>query len=1074
MKRFLLLLPLLFAGIAAFSQNWVEDFYAPANAKSPMNFYQIQKDFNESFSKYDIQGGYYYENGQKKKAGGWKQFKRWEWLWETRINLKTGEFPDVNIVEIQKSFHSNYSKSAPDLSNWQSMGPSSSAGGYAGVGRINCIAFHPTDPNTFWVGAPSGGLWKTDDGGASWTVLTDNLPVIGVSEVIIPNDYETSQTIYIATGDRDAGDNYSIGVLKSTDGGQTWDQTGLTFPVSSRYRITRFLVHPTQQNIFYAATNGGIYKSTNSGDTWTNVLSGLFFDMEFKHGSEDNTLFAVTASQSGSSRIYKTTDAGLNWTVVHTFPTKAYRIEMDVSRSNPDYVYALSSDTGGGLEGIYRSNNGGASFEKVYDPSTTGKNLLNWYINSTEAGGQGWFDLTLSVSPTSEFILYLGGVNSWKSNTGGLTWNCVNFWTSYTGYNTVGAPVVHADKHYMTFQNDNTFFEANDGGIYKTTDGGSTWNDLTNGLVISQMYKLGVSQTIKDEVITGLQDNGSKLTSSGNWYDVKGGDGMECIIDYTDVKVQYATYVDGQIDRTLNRWNNRTNITASLNANGEKGAWVTPYMLDPNDNQIIYLGYEDVWKSVNRGDSWIKISNLGLSNKIRSMAIAPSNSKTLYITDLNKFYRTTNGGTNWTDLTHKVPTSGNAITYISVDDKDPLHVWITLGGYGGSKALESTDGGETWTDISAGLPTVPANTIIQNKLSKSQHLYAGTDIGVFFREGNGEWTLFSNNLPSVIVTELEIHYDKQQAESSVLYASTYGRGLWKSNLSDFQLPEIQLSKIEGKYYVSNDSTAVINISYLLNETFTSNSFTAYLSDATGKFDASVAIGVVESDANGTIVARIPTGTPSGSNYKVKVFSSSPEFESPASNSFEVVLDLVSPEVTVSSSVGTNTSLESFDVKVKFSKDVNHFSDEDITLTNATLNTFVQNSQAEYTVSISPQESGSVALSVAADVAYDMLGNWNVASNQWSVTYTPTSAELMLAFGVNIFPNPTKGLLTIDVKKPYQKGMVSVYTLAGKQVYQHKLKANQRNSVDLTHLTKGVYLLKLSIDQTDLTQRVVIE
>lgn len=1073
MRRFFLLLPLLFAASAAFSQSWLEDFYAPNDAKSPSNFYQIQKDFNEYWSKYDIQGGYYYENGQKKKAGGWKQFKRWEWLWETRINLKTGEFPDVNIVEIQKSFLDKYSKSTPDLSNWQSMGPSSSAGGYAGVGRINCIAFHPTDPNTFWVGAPSGGLWKTDDGGASWSVLTDNLPVIGVSEIIIPSDYETSQTIYIATGDRDAGDNYSIGVLKSTDGGQSWNQTGLTFPVSSGYRITRLLVHPTQQNIFYAATNGGIFKSTNSGDTWTIVLSGLFFDMEFKHGSEDNILFAVTANRTGSSVIYRTTDAGQNWSVVHTFPTKAYRIEMDVSRSNSEYVYALSSDTGGGLEGIYRSSNGGVSFEKVYDPSSTGKNLLNWYINSSEAGGQGWFDLTLSVSPTSEFILYLGGVNTWKSNTGGLTWNCANFWTSYTGYNTVGAPVVHADKHYMTYQNDNTFFEANDGGIYKTTDGGSTWNDLTNGLVISQMYKLGVSQTVKDEVITGLQDNGSKLTGSGNWSDVKGGDGMECIIDYTDVKVQYATYVNGQIDRTLNRWTNRVDISAKI-PGGPNGAWVTPYMLDPNDNQIIYVGYEDVWKSINRGDSWIKISNLGLSNKIRSMAIAPSSSKTFYITDLNNFYRTTNGGTSWTDLTAKVPTTGNAITYISVDDKDPQRVWITLGGYGGSKALESTDGGETWSDISAGLPTVPANTIIQNKLSKTQHLYAGTDIGVFFREGNGEWTLFSNNLPSVIVTELEIHYDKQQAANSVLYASTYGRGLWKSNLSDFMLPEIQIEKIYDKFYVSNDSTASINISYLLNEIFTGNSFTAYLSDASGNFDASVAIGVVESDASGTIVAKIPTGTPSGSNYRVKVFSSNPEFESPASNPFEVVLDLVSPEVTVSSSVGTNTSLGSFDVKVRFSKDVNHFSDEDLTLTNATLNTFVQNTQAEYTVNISPLESGSVALSVAADVAYDMLGNWNVASNQWSVIYTPTSAELISAFGVSIFPNPTKGQLSIDVKKPYLKGMVSVYTLDGKQVYQQKLKLNQLNKVDLTQLTKGVYLLKLSLDNTDLTQRIVIE
>nr|HPI45929.1 hypothetical protein [Tenuifilaceae bacterium] len=261
MKKVILLSMLSLLPVLLFSQVWRDAFYSTSNdSKSAMNFYEIQKNFNEYWSKYDVKGGFYYVDGKKKKAPGWKQFKRWEWFWETRIDVKTGAFPSFDKMLLHEEIRSMGYKS--DESNWVSMGPNSSNGGYAGIGRINCIAFHPSDKNTFWIGAPSGGLWKTTNGGSSWTVLTDNLPVIGVSEIFIPNDYATSKTIYIATGDRDAGDNYSIGVLKSTDDGQNWQATGLTFNVANRYRIVRMLVHPTQQNIMYVATNGGIFKST--------------------------------------------------------------------------------------------------------------------------------------------------------------------------------------------------------------------------------------------------------------------------------------------------------------------------------------------------------------------------------------------------------------------------------------------------------------------------------------------------------------------------------------------------------------------------------------------------------------------------------------------------------------------------------------------------------------------------------------------------------------------------------------------------------------------------------------------
>jgi len=983
MKNLTILILLTFVSGAIFSQSWNENFYSTNKSKGSSNFYEIQKDFNDYWASYDVKGGYYVKDGEKYKAGGWKQFKRWEWYWETRINSETGDFPKVNILKTQQNFLAK-NKSKSDESNWQSMGPVSSKGGYAGVGRINCVAFHPTDNNTFWIGAPSGGLWKTIDGGNTWEVLTDNLPVIGVSEIIIPDDYETSKTIYIATGDRDGGDNYSIGVLKTTDDGATWQATGLTFDVSWRYRITRMLVHPTQQNIFYVATNGGIYKSTDSGANWDNVFDGLFFDLEFKPNCEDTVLYAASIN---NSEIFKTEDAGENWTSVHAFPTSAYRIELDVAQSDSTIVYALASTQSGGLEGVYKSSNSGISFTQVYDGTISGNNLLNWYANSSETRGQGWYDLTLSVSPVDENYLFLGGINSWKSSDGGVNWSMVNHWWGD------GVPAVHADKHYMEYQDENTFFEANDGGIYKTTDGGDTWIDLTNGMVISQIYKLGVSQTVEDEVVTGLQDNGSKLISSGVWDDVKGGDGMECIIDYTDVNVQYATYTNGQIDRTTNHWVTKVDISQNiLGEENENGAWVTPYVIDPLNNQTIYVGYEDVWKTTDRGDSWTKISDLSLSNKIRSMAIAPSDNKTIYLTDFDQFYITNNGGVSWTDLTSNLPVTDNSITYISVAAYNPSHVWITYGGYDNVKAYESLDGGDSWSDISAGLPEVPTNTIIENKLASTQQLYAGTDIGVFIKDGGSDWTLFSNNLPSVTVTELEIYYNETDPLNSVLYASTYGRGLWKSSLAFFELVSIQVSGVNGPFYVSNVNSAEISIPFNINETFTTNTFTAFLSDVTGDFSSEINIGNLVSDVAGTIDGVIPAGTVSGTGYKVKVKSSSPVDESPVSNDFEIILDNTAPTVVIGSDEGTISSSNPMPLTITFNEEMSKFAIEDITVGNGIASTLATTDSTIFNLEVTPTDDGSVTVDVSNDIATDLAGNDNLAADQFSILFDGTAPD----------------------------------------------------------------------------------
>ncbi|MCP4551195.1 MAG: T9SS type A sorting domain-containing protein, partial [Bacteroidetes bacterium] len=392
--------------------------------------------------------------------------------------------------------------------------------------------------------------------------------------------------------------------------------------------------------------------------------------------------------------------------------------------------------------------------------------------------------LALAVSPTDENLLFLGGINTWRSRDGGVSWDISNMWTAYTEYNVNNTVVVHADKHCLKFNN-STLYEGNDGGIYKSLDNGLSWTDLSDGIIISQLYRLGVSASSENEVITGLQDNGSKLFESDNWIDVLGGDGTECFIDYSNANIQYASYQEGVIFRTNVKWNNysRVRIDTNIGDGTLEGSWVTPYIINPINPKSIYVGYESVWKSTDYGSTFTKYSTISTGQKFRSMAIAPSDTMVMYVADFSNIWKTKDDGAQWNVITGTLPVRSNSITYIAVHSNDPNTVWVTMGGYGNEHVFETIDGGDSWTDISGGLPNLPVFCIVQDKqIPLSDYLYAGTDIGVFVKEGKSDWKSYSSGLPNVMVTELEIYYNDADAESSRIYASTYGRGLWTSGL----------------------------------------------------------------------------------------------------------------------------------------------------------------------------------------------------------------------------------------------------------------------------------------------------
>jgi len=743
------------------AQPWMN-----AVKKQDANFYEIQKAFND-----------YWANKTPEKGKGYKQFKRWEWFWQQRV-YPSGNFPKASFEfeEWQRyvNAHPQYRRQSNSLGQdlttmaptptgtWSPLGPATSNGGYSGVGRLNCITFHPTDVNTFWVGAAAGGLWKTTNGGSSWSTLTDDLPVLGVSGLAV--DYTNPNVMYLGTGDGDHYDTRGVGVLKSTNGGITWNPTGLSWTVQQGIVVRALVMHPSNPAILLVATSDGIYKTTNGGTSWTKVQIGNYSELKLKPG--DPTVMYAASAGMGNTQVWRSTNTGDTWTATTSF-SGLNRIALAVTPANPSVVGALcSSSATSGFAGYYTSVNSGASFELKYAPG--GFNLLGYNVNGSDGGGQGWYDLCLTISPTDANVVHAGGVNIWKSTNGGSNWAINTMW-----YGGTGVPEVHADKHYMAYHplNASLLFSCNDGGLYKTANGGASWQDLSNGLQITQFYRLGASATNSNVLIGGTQDNGTKIKNGNAWTDVIGGDGMECLVDYTNANIMYGTLYYGDLFRSTDAGANFTRITPA----GQSGGWVTPFIIDPVNPQTLYIGYRDIYKTTDRGNNWTRLSTNLSTSDLQALAVAPSNTQTIYAATYATLYRSTNGGSTWSGLS--LPSS-NTPTSLAVHPTDPQTIWITFSGYSaGTKVYKSINGGASWTNISGTLPNLPVNTIVYQNGS-SDVLYIGTDAGVFVRNATmSDWQAFDTGLPNVVVTELEIQY-----AAAKIRAATFGRSMWESDL----------------------------------------------------------------------------------------------------------------------------------------------------------------------------------------------------------------------------------------------------------------------------------------------------
>jgi len=608
-----------------FGQSKLENLNPPASEHP----YWIDMMQDEDVNFYDVQEAFnvYWEGREVSKGSGWKPFKRWEWWQERHINPDGSRHSPDKVYNEYKKYLAKFPEANKSNGEWINLGPinlPSGDKGYKGLGRVNAIAFHPTDEDIVYIGAPAGGLWKYSGTAGSWFSTTDNMPTLGVSSIVV--DWSNPDIIFMGTGDRDAGDAQGMGVYRSTDDGQSWQQwnNGMGNRV-----VGRMIQHPTNSDILYAATNGGIFKTTDAGTSWFSVFNGNHKDIVFKP-NDPSVLYVA-----GNGNFYKSSDDGDNWQQITNGIPNGGRSVIAVTQADPEYVYCLLSN-GDAYKGTWLSTDGGESFTQ----KSNSPNIMSWGCNGG-SGGQAWYDLDIAADPLDKNTIFAGGVNCFKSTDAGTTWEISSHW-----YGDCGVPSVHADLHVIEYNPlNNRIYAGNDGGIYYSPNGGSSWPEISNGLPISQVYKIGQSATVKDKVVNGYQDNGTSTYMGNNvWQSTGGGDGMECAVDHTNPAYTYHTVYYGAIYRKYNMGSEHQVGGNGAHGMNEEGGWVTPFCLHEGNSDIMFSGMKNVWRAegvTGNGFTWEKITESGGGN-IHVVEHSPANHNLFFYARSGQLYRTEN------------------------------------------------------------------------------------------------------------------------------------------------------------------------------------------------------------------------------------------------------------------------------------------------------------------------------------------------------------------------------------------------------------------------------------------------
>lgn len=718
---------------------------------------------------------------------GIKQWERWKWYAERHLDAdgKVGNVTKRNMQALEKMNHSATTFGTVDNGNnaaakingdWSALGPfsiASPAQNY--LGRVNCLAFHPSIANTIFAGTPGGGLWKSTTNGGNWVPLTDGLPSSGISGIVI---HPTNPSImYILTGDGNGGVQWGYyvkeqgcGVYKSTDGGQTWSTTGLSWQQSEIKYGYKLVMHPTNSNILLAATSDGIYRTLNGGTDWTLEISGNFPDIEFK----TNNPAMLCATRFNVANLYVSTNTGDTWAAKAIPGGAITRGEIAVSPANSGLAYLmLGPQTTGSYRGFYSYNWSTEAFTLIDNTN----NVFTSDPTGADGGGFPWWCIGLWVSPTNTNNMLMGGVIGRRSTNAGATWFADN-------------EIMHADNHGFYFNplNDQVF-AVNDGGVFRSADDGDTWTNITGVMQVTQYYRMSGVDADANIILGGTQDNGHHLRTTNTLiynHVITCCDGMDNGINYNNNNIMYGFTQNGGLNKSTNGGASFFGIFPSIASGSEP--WVVPFLVHTtNPSTIFYASENGLLRHTASGEPTNAWTNLGGGGSTGAFAMGTSNTNRGYLASAGTTFRRTDdlgvasptwvvksGTPGWPS------TIGTIITSIDVNPTNSLEVWVTFSGYNAAtKVLRSLDGGDNWTNETDNLPNVPVHIVkYQPGTAFGGPVYIGTDIGVFYRNNSiGEWIQFGNDLPRTMVTDLEI-----STTSNVITACTYGRGFWRSPL----------------------------------------------------------------------------------------------------------------------------------------------------------------------------------------------------------------------------------------------------------------------------------------------------
>jgi len=720
---------------------------------------------------------------------------------------------------------------------WSFLGPTNVSGRATDIAVAN-----RNGQRRIYAGYATGGVWKSDDLGATWQPIFENMPSTSIGDLAVASS--NPDVVWVGTGEANIfrASMPGVGIFKSTDAGATWQHMGLT----DTQTIARIVVHPTNPDIVYVAASGhewtdndmrGVFKTTDGGRTWAKVYykSARTGAIDLVMDPRDpNTLYASMWQRIrrkwsdprvepgyNESGIVKTTDGGRTWTdVTQGLPAAEFRgrIGIDISRSNPDTLYALVDNyeigrmpAAGERDAYNRPMPAGKGFIKgadVYRSDDAGKTwrrtsrfdqATSTYLDN-HSGTYGWVFGQIRVDPANPEVIYTLGLGLNVSRDGGRTFSRL--------------AGTHGDHHGLWIDpaDSSVLYSANDGGVYLSTNGGQRWT-FAQSAHATQFYDIELDTALPFHAYGSIQDIGSMrgAVDLSHGRDVQpiafesapGGEGSNHAVDPNNPNIVYSHSFYGAFTRTdlgsTASGGRSTNIRPPDPDAELRAQWMAPFFISPHDASLVYAGYQYLFRSRNRGDSWEKISaDLSDNNAaqmgenpsaipyqtIVAMAESPKKAGLIYVgTDDGRVHTTIDEGKEWTELTGHLPVRKWISRVVP-----SMHVEATV--YLAQRGREdddfapyvykSTDYGKTFKSIASNLPAGSVNVIREDPRSPDV-LYLGTDFGAFISTtGGARWDVLGGNLPSVQVSDLQF-----QKRDNMIVVSTYGRGVWTIDAARF-------------------------------------------------------------------------------------------------------------------------------------------------------------------------------------------------------------------------------------------------------------------------------------------------